>query len=86
MTNNEFLLNLSSLLDKKLSPINDRLKKIELTLENSITPRLQTIEACYTSTYNRYQTSVEHIDAMQSDIQVIKSVLREHSDKLQKIS
>lgn len=86
MTNNELLLNISGMLDKKLAPINDRLKKIELTLKNNITPRLQTIESCYTSTYNRYQTGIEQIDAMQSDIQVIKSVLREHSEKIQKIS
>lgn len=86
MTDNELLLKLSSMLDKKLAPINDRIKKIELTLENSITPRLQTIEACYTSTYNRYQIGIEQIDSMQSDIQIIKGILGEHHDKLQKIS
>lgn len=86
MTDNELLLALSDMLDKKLKPINDRLKKIELTQENDILPRLQNIESCYTSTYKRYQTGVEQIDAMQADIQVMKSVLREHSEKLQKIS
>jgi len=41
----------SDRLDKKLKPVNDRLKKIELTQENDILPRLQNIESCYTSTY-----------------------------------
>lgn len=86
MTDNELLLAMSDILDKKLKPINDRLKKIELTQENDILPRLQNIESCYTSTYKRYQTGVEQIDAMQADIDVIKSVIREHSEKLQKIS
>lgn len=86
MTNNKLLLAMSDLLDKKLLPINDRLKKIELTQENDILPRLQNIEACYTSTYKRYQTGIEQIDAMLSDIQVMKNVLREHSKILQKIS
>ena len=86
MTDNELLLAISDMLDKKLKPVNERLKKIELTQENDILPRLQNIEACYTSTYKRYQTGVEQIEAIQADIEVMKSVIREHSEKLQKIS
>ncbi len=86
MTDNELLLAISDMLDKKLKPVNDRLKKIEITQENDILPRIQNIEACYTSTYKRYQTSVEQIEAMQADIDVIKSVVREHSEKLQKLA
>lgn len=86
MTDNELLLAISDIMDKKLKSVNDRLKKIELTQENEILPRLQNIESCYTSTYKRYQTGIEQIEAMQADIDVIKSVIREHSEKLQKIS
>ena len=62
MTDNELLLAISDMLDKKLKPVNDRLKKIELTQENDILPRLQNIEACYTSTYNRYEKGSEEIE------------------------
>lgn len=31
MTDNEMLLTISEMLDKKLKPVNDRLKRIELT-------------------------------------------------------
>lgn len=86
MTDNELLLAMSDIFDKKLKPVNDRLKKIELTQENDILPRLQNIEACYTSTYKRYQTGIEQIEAIQADIDVIKSVIREHSEKLQKLA
>lgn len=86
MTDNELLLSISDMLDKKLKPVNDRLKKIELTQENDILPRLQNIEACYTSTYKRYQTGIEQIDSMQADIDVMKSVIREHSEMLQKMA
>ena len=86
MTDNELLLAISDMLDKKLKHVNDRLKKIELTQENDILPRLQNIEACYTSTYKRYQTGIEQIEAMQADIDVMKSVIREHSEKLQKLA
>lgn len=86
MTDNELLLAISDIMDKKLKPVNDRLKKIELTQENEILPRLQNIESCYTSTYKRYQSGIEQIEAMQADIEVMKRVIREHSEKLQKLA
>ena len=86
MTDNELLLAMSDLLDKKLQPIKDDIQFLKLQNENDILPRLQNIEACYTSTYNRYKSGVSQIEAMQTDIDVMKSVIREHSEKLQKIS
>ncbi|MCI8429535.1 MAG: hypothetical protein HFI16_04660 [Lachnospiraceae bacterium] len=86
MTDNELLLALSTLFDKKLKPIEQRLTSIELTLENEIKPQLQNIQACYTSTFDRYKNQVEGYEAMQSDIDIIKKVVTEHSEKLQKIS
>ncbi len=86
MTDNELLLTLSTLFDKKLKPIEQRLTSIELTLENEIKPQLQNIQACYTSTFDRYKNQVEGYEAMQSDIDIIKKVVTEHSEKLQKIS
>lgn len=74
MTDNELLLAISEMMDKKLMPVNDRLKQIELTQENEILPRLQNIESCYLSTYKRYQSGIEQIESMQSDIDVMKSV------------
>lgn len=46
MTDNELLLAISNIMDKKLKSVNDRLKRIELTQENDILPRLQNIESC----------------------------------------
>lgn len=86
MTDNELLLAISNMLDKKLEPINDRLKRIELTQENDILPRLQNIESCYTSTYERYKNSVSDYEAMKQDIAIIKQVIAEHSEKLQRLA
>lgn len=61
MTDNEMLLTISEMLDKKLKPVNDRLKRIELTQENEILPRLQNIESCYTSTYKRFLNNYKKI-------------------------
>ena len=86
MTDYEILLAMSDLLDKKLQPIKDDIQFLKLQNENDILPRLQNIEACYTSTYNRYKSGISQIDAMQADIDVMKSVIREHSEKLQKLA
>ena len=132
MTDNELILTISELMDKKLSPINNRLQKVEgkidivekhmdsleghiddletsvnerfdavdkrftqneellrrvsLIQETEMLPRLQNIEDCYLSTYKRYQKSAEQTDAMQVDLDIMKKVLIEHSQKLQQIS
>lgn len=86
MTDNELLLALSELLDKKLQPIKDDIQLLKLQNENDILPRLQNIEACYTSTYNRYKSGISQLEAMQADIDILKKVVTSHSEKLQKIS
>ncbi len=42
---------------RDIQDLKTRVKKIEATQENEILPRLNTIEACYTSTYERYKNS-----------------------------
>lgn len=86
MTDNELLLAISDILDKKLKPIKDDVRDINITLENDILPRLQNIESCYTSTYKRYQSGINQLEAMQADIDILKKVVSDHSEKLKKIS
>lgn len=85
MTDNELLLAMSEMMDKKLNPIEDKTNNIELSLENNVIPRIQNIEACYTSTYRRYSNGIEQLDAIQSDIDIIKKVITEHSEKIQEL-
>lgn len=89
MSDNELLLEISKMLDpirEDINEIKSRVKKIELTQENRILPRLNTIEACYTSTFDRYKDSVEDYEAMKQDIDIMKKVITEHSQKLQKLA
>lgn len=88
---NEDLLAISQLLDTKLDarlqPIENRLKRIEVDLlENNVIPRLNTIESCYTDTYNRYKDYADKMESAFADIDLLKKVVSEHSEKLQKIS
>ena len=87
---NEDLLAISQLLDSKLDarlkPIENRVKRIEIDLlENNAIPRLNTIESCYTDTYNRYKDYADKMEAAFADIELLKKVVSEHSEKLQKI-
>lgn len=120
MTDNELLLAISEIMDKKIEPlkqdicdikttikndiiprlekvegrlgkVEERLEKVEydvrdlkITLENDIKPRLQNIENCYLTTYRRYQSGVNQIETMQSDIDIMKKVIVEHSKILRK--
>ena len=60
--------------------------QMKLFQENVMMPRLNTIEACYLSTYNRYKDSVEGYEALQADNALMKNIIMEHSDKLQKLA
>ena len=91
MTDNELLLAISEMLDKKLdarlNPIENRIKRIEVDiLESQVIPRLNTIESCYTSTFDRYKDNVEDYEAIKQDISIMKKVITEHSEKLQKFA
>ncbi|RKI63182.1 hypothetical protein D7V82_20920, partial [bacterium 1xD8-6] len=103
MTDNELLLAISDMMDKKLNHITKdvqevkkdikvlktevenidiRVKNIELNQETKVLPRLNTIESCYTSTYDRYKDSVEDYEAIKQDVSIMKKVIQEHSIKL----
>lgn len=97
MTDNELLLAISEMMDKKLKSelqplkndmqsVKDEVHQIKLYQENIILPRLNTIESCYTDTYNWYKNYVDKIESVFDDIKILKKVVAEHSEKLQKIS
>ena len=97
MTDNELLLANSEIMDSKLKSelqplkndiqsIKDEVHQIKLYQENVILPRLNTIESCYTDTYNRYRDYADKMDAAFADIELLKKVVTEHSEKLQKLA
>ena len=77
-------------LEAELNALDDRLsgeiKKINLTLENIVIPRINHIEQCYLDTSERYIIETGRINGLTTDVQVLKSVVQDHSRQLQKIS
>ena len=97
MTDHELLLAMSDLIDKKLDaklePIKDDIKsikdeqtRINLIIENEIQHDIQLLAENYLPAAKRYEKATAQIEAMQSDIELLKKVVTEHSEKLQKIS
>ena len=61
-----------------------KIVKVDL-LENNVIPRLNSIEACYTSTYDRYRRDADHFETAIEDIDVLKKVVKKHSKAIQKL-
>ena len=87
---NEDLLAISQLLDTKLrselQPLKDDIRDIKLDIENVIKPQIQLLAENYVPAAKRYANAVTQIESMQADIDIMKKVIAEHSQKLQKIS
>ena len=73
---NEDLLAISELLASKL----------KLNQENVIMPQLRILAENYLPAAKRYEKSVSQIDTMQTDINMLKHVVSEHSKQLQNLA
>lgn len=82
----EDLAAISNLVQEQIEPLRKEVRKTSLLLENDVLPRLQNIESCYITTYRRYVKGIGQIETMQTDIDVLKDVVAEHSELLKKFS
>ena len=91
---NEDLLAISQLLDVKLKaelkselqPLKDDIRDIKLQLENVTDKNIQLLAENYVPAAKKKEKAVPEIQAMQADIEILKKVVTDHSEKLQKIS
>lgn len=91
---NEDLLAISQLLDAKLDsklgeelqPLKDDIRDIKLHLENVTDKNIQLLAENYVPAAKRYEKATAKIEAMQADIDILKKVVSDHSEKLKKIS
>lgn len=85
MSENEFILALRN----ELQPIKDelrdtknRLQDFQLYVENEIEPKIQLLAENYIPAAKRYERTTPEIDDLKRDMEVIKKILKEHSEKL----
>lgn len=71
----------------RVGRVEHKIVRIEVDLlENNVLPRLSTIEACYTSTYQRYQDHADQMESVYENIKLLNQTVIKHSQILKKIS
>lgn len=96
MTENEFILALRN----ELQPLKDELRatqndlrdlqisfqEFKVYVENEIGTKINILAENYVPAAKRYERTTPEIDDIKRDIDVMKKIIAEHSEKLQKIS
>lgn len=93
LTNND-LLAISQLLDVKLDskfqaelqPLKDDIRDIKLHLENVTDKNIQLLAENYVPAAKHYEKAVPKVQAMQADIDIMKKIIAEHSEQLQRFA
>jgi hypothetical protein len=97
VSDNELLLALSDMMDKKLNSglepmkkdikdIKNELQKIIVILENEVRPDVKLLAENYLPSAIRYEKASMEFENIKADIELLKKVVVEHSEKLLKIS
>lgn len=81
-----YLKNEFSVMKTESKSMREEIQDIKLFQENVILPRLNTIESCYTDTYNRYRYYNDKMQTAFDDIELLKKVVAEHSEKLKNLA
>lgn len=90
MVDHELLLAISGLLDAKLDaklePIKNDIRNIKLDIENDIKPQLRLLAENYVPAAKRYESEVAKVSALEADMEILKKVVSEHSEKLRQLA
>lgn len=69
-----------------MDSLEQRVTSIELHLENVTDKNIQLLAENYLPAAKRYEKSMASIETMQDDIDLMKGVIRKHSEQLQLLS
>lgn len=92
MTDNELLLAISNMLDpirEEIQDMKEEIREIKIEIQDmkeniqEIEDRVKRIELTH---YDRYKDNVKTYESIKQDVSILKRVVAEHSEKLQKIS
>lgn len=89
-TDSELLLAISDMLDKKLQselqPIQNDIRDIKLIIEHTLSSQIQLLAENYVPAAQKYERAISRLESMEADIDVIKKVVTDHSEKIQKLA
>ena len=73
-------------INKIEADMNHGFNKVSVILENEIRPDIKLLAENYLPAAKRYEKALLETENMKADIELLKKVVTEHSEKLQKIS
>lgn len=84
MTNEE-LQAIRNLMKDELSPITDRLTRIELTLENEITSSINALAEGQDLTHQKLKelASKDEVDDLKAEVRLLRRVVAQHSQEIE---
>lgn len=71
---------------EEISAVKEEQARMNLIIENEIRPSVHLLAENYVPAAKRYESASLEIDEMQADIEMLKKVVSDHSEKLKKIS
>lgn len=71
---------------EEVSAVKEEQARMNLIIENEIRPSVHLLAENYVPAAKRYESASLEIDEMQADIEMLKKVVSDHSEKLKKIS
>lgn len=90
MLDHELLLAISELFDTKLEakmePIRNDIRDIKLDIEHDIKPQLRLLAENYVPAAKRYESESAKVSVLEADMELVKKVVAEHSEKLRQLA
>ncbi len=86
MTEHELLLEMSNIIDTKLEPLRKDIQIIKFDIEQDVKPNIRILSENYMSAAQHYASATNQMESVQQDLELIKKVVAEHSEKLNEIS
>ena len=73
-------------LEEDMQSVKNEQKRINFIIENELRTNIKLLVENYLPAARRYEQSADTIEAIRMDMDVMKKILRKHTDELQKIS
>lgn len=73
-------------LTNEIAAVKTDVLKIGLSIENEIKPNIQLLAETIIPVAKRYETESNKIESMETDIKLLKKVVAEHSERLNKLA
>ncbi len=86
---NELYAEIQSLRDEmhtEIQRLEAQIRQLQLNQEYVIMPALNDIVSCYSDTFKRYRDYGDKMDSVCGNMDLLKKVVMDHSEKLQKLA